>query len=256
MPVSPAKRHLARAAARAGSAAPSAQPRPAPATSEYLLQRARLGVDLRRLKEIQSTEKKIELKRELLPDYDDWIAGVLAAEARGEGGAQDDIVTHNMIWRIDVGDFAGALPLAAYVLRHKLTLPERFNRTAATLITEEVAESALKSFGQDLDFDLDVLRQIDDLTELEDMPDQVRAKIEKAVGLQLLRLADRIEPGADGVAGMRRGALEQARARLRRALQLNAACGVKKDLQRIEREIRKLVDPEAADAGDDATEGA
>jgi tetratricopeptide (TPR) repeat protein len=250
MAMSPAKRHLARAAARAGSASTLAiaTTRPTPAQGEYLLQRAALGVDLRRLKEIQSTEAKVELKRELLPAYDDWIEGVLAADAAGKGGAQDDIVTHMLIWRIDTGDYEAALPLADYVLRHNLTLPERFNRTAGTLIAEETAEAALKAFGQDLDFDLDVLRRVDDLTEVHDMPDQVRAKLEKALGFKMARVADAMEPDADGVAGGKRAALERAVKHMSRALELDGSCGVKKEKQRLEREIRKL----AAIDGDDA----
>jgi hypothetical protein len=242
MAMSPAKLHLARAAARAGSA-PASVSRPSiAATEEYLLQRAALGVDLRTLREIQSQERKIEAKRTMLPAYEPWIAGVLEADAAGKGGAQDDIVTHAMIWRIDVGDFAGAIPLAEYVLRHNLILPERFERTAATLIAEETAESAFKALGQDTDFDVDVLRRVDDLVDIYDMPDQVRAKLEKAIGLHLARQADRLEADADGVAGGKRAAYEVAARHLRRAQDLNTSAGVKKEINRVEREIRKLVD--------------
>ena len=247
MAMSPAKLHLARAAARAGSAPAGAVRPPVAATEAYLLQRVALGVDLRQLREIQSTERKIEAKRTMLPAYDAWIEGVLEADAAGKGGAQDDIVTHVMIWRIDVGDFAGAIPLAEYVLRHNLILPERFERTAATLIAEETAEAALKALGQDTDFDLDTLAQVDDLVEVHDMPDQVRAKMEKARGLHMLRRADRLEPDADGVAGGKRAAYERAASHLRRAQELNGSAGVKKDLNRIEREIRKLLEAAGAE---------
>lgn len=247
MALSPAAIHLARAAARAGSALATAARPPAAATEAYLLQRAALGVDLRTLREIQSTERKIEAKRTMLPAYDPWIAGVLEADAAGKGGAQDDIVTHVMIWRIDVGDFAGAIPLAEYVLRHNLILPERFERTAATLIAEETAEAALAAFGQDTPFPLDTLRQVDGLVEIHDMPDQVRAKLEKAMGLHHGRLADTLEPDADGVAGGKRAAFERAARHLRRAQSLNSSAGVKKEINRVEREIRKLADPAAAE---------
>ena len=63
-----ARRHRAKALGlQAAKAEPGA--RPGPAASEYQLLLARMGVDLRRLKEIQSIERKIELKRELLPAY-------------------------------------------------------------------------------------------------------------------------------------------------------------------------------------------
>lgn len=246
---SPAQRHRATVMGRLATAAVAAAqpvaagdvPVPgAPAGTEYALLRAALGVDLRRLKAIQSTEKKIELKRELLPAYDDWIAGVLAADREGTGGAQDDIVVHALIWRIDIGDWPAALQLGDYILRHKIALPERFNRTAATLIAEETAEAALAALGQDLDFDLEVLQLIDALTDVEDMPDQARAKLEKAIGLVAGRKADGIDDDADGIAGARRGMYELALAALRRALRLDRNAGVKKEMQRIEKIVRVL----------------
>uniref|UniRef100_UPI00289D75E6 phage terminase small subunit n=1 Tax=Sphingomonas sp. TaxID=28214 RepID=UPI00289D75E6 len=197
--MSPFQRHRARMMgelAAVQAADPAAQRRGGAAT-EYELQRARLGVDLRRLHELQSVERKIELKRQLLPGYVDWVEGVMAANVATE----DDILTHVMIWRLDVGDFAGALPLARFVLRHGLTLPERFSRTAPTLICEEIADAALKAIGQDQDFDIAILRDVEVLVIDEDIFDQVRAKLEKAIGLCLARAADAIEPDADGPAG-------------------------------------------------------
>ncbi|STH42997.1 small terminase subunit [Escherichia coli] len=46
---------------------------------------------------------------ELLPKYAAWAEGVLAA-----GGAQqDDVLMYVMLWRIDAGDYAGALEIGA-----------------------------------------------------------------------------------------------------------------------------------------------
>ena len=246
--MTPAQRHRARMHARTGAAS-TAVPggaRTRAAATEYELQKARLGVDLRRLKEIQSLESKIALKRELLPDYADWVAGALESDT----GTDDVILTHIMIWRIDTGDYAGALPLAEYVLRHQLPLPERFDRTPATLIVEEIADAALKLFGQGETADLsafldgEVLEEVDRLATDQDMPDQVRAKLEKAQGLAALRAAEIIEPDADGPAGSKRGRFEIAQRRLLRALELDPGSGVKKRLETIGREIRKLADPD------------
>jgi hypothetical protein len=240
-----ARRHQARVLARIATAAAVAAVRPpsGPEATEYEHQRARLGVDLRRLKELQSIEAKIELKRQLLPAYVPWVDGVLDAEAAGQGGFQDDIFTQVMVWRIDVGDFEGALPLISYVLRHGLALPERFERTAATMIAEEIAEAAIKRLGQGEDFGFDLLQQVDGLTAKEDMPDQVRAKLQKAMGLQLVRSAAAIEPGADGPAGGKRAAIEGALRFLRRALELNPKAGVKAEIGKLEREAKALAPP-------------
>jgi hypothetical protein len=249
--MSPAQAHRARNLAKVSGAGPaSAGPRSHPsrsaaAATEYELQRVSLGVDLRRLHDIQSVERKIELKRELLPNYLPWIEGVLAADI----GVQDDIVVHVMIWAFDIGDFPRGLVLGTYVLRHKLPLPDRFKRTAATLIAEEPADAALKAIGKREDFSLDVLLQVEQLTEAHDMPDVVKAKLCKAIGLLLVRAAEAIdETSGDGPAGLRQGTVERALAYLRRGYGLSHTIGVKKDIDRLEREIAKHK-TEAAAAG-------
>lgn len=235
-----ARRHRERMLGQLGATqVASGSERTGAAATEYELMRARLGVDLRRLKEIQSIEKKIELKRELIHGYVDWVKGVLAADS----GASDDIVVQLMIWLIDIGEFMYALDLAEYVLKHRLPLPERFNRTPATLIVEEIAEAALKSFGQGGDVCGAVLFRVDALTEAEDMPDQVRAKLLKARAIEMDRDVSALDPAADGPAGQRRAGFAAALELYRRAYGLDRSVGVKKDMDRIERELKKLADP-------------
>src|SRR5690606_10379945 len=81
--------------------------------SSYELMLAKLDNDRRRLREIQSIERKIEVKRELLPDYDAWVSGTL----EGGRGAQDDVLTSIMMWHIDTGHYDLALNIAEYVLK-------------------------------------------------------------------------------------------------------------------------------------------
>lgn len=212
-----------------------------PGASEYALQKARLGNDIRRLREIQSIERKIELKRDIVPTYADWIAGVLAADRP----VQDDIVVQVMIWTIDIGDFAGAMPIVNFVLRHKLPLPERFKRTAGCMIVEEIADAALKSIAQGDEFDEDLLVEVELIADGEDMPDQVKAKLLKAIGILAQRRAEAIDPNADGPAGQRRAALTIALDYLRKALGLDDRVGVKKEIERLTRELAKA---DAADA--------
>lgn len=227
---------------------------PTAGASEYELQKARLGVDLRRLSEIQSVERKIELKRELLPQYREWIEGVLAADS----GAEDVILGYAMIWAIDIGDYAYALPLIEYVLRHDHHLPERFDRTAPTLIVEEIAEAALKLLGNakletvgddkmaQFATSPPILQRIEEIAGEFDMPDQVKAKAHKALGLAcqragLLRPAD-----ADGPAGGKRAMFEIALEHFRRALTLDPNVGVKKRIEALDKEVAKLTAQETA----------
>lgn len=246
--MSPARRHFQRAVAAASAAAIAATAAPArtgAAATEYELLRAQLGNDLRRLSEIQSTEGKIALKAELEPAYRDWVAGVLEADS----GAADDIVAWQMIWRIDIGAFDAALPLAAYVLRHNVPLPDRFDRTAPTLVCEEIAEAALKQLGQGPQEDeaaeraaieqlLATLGEVDALVAGQDIFDQVRAKLEKATGLAGVRLAELTSDQADGPAGFRRALQDGAARHLRRAMELDTGSGVKRRLEQLERAMR------------------
>ncbi|MFM0314215.1 MULTISPECIES: phage terminase small subunit [Paraburkholderia] len=213
---SPAQRHYERVSAElaAASAAPGGS---LAGASAYELMLAKLATDRRRLKAIQSIERKIDVKRaELLPEYIDYVAGAL----NGGRGAQDDVLTTVMIWRVDAGDFAGALDIARYALAHRMTLPDQYDRPLATAIAEEFAQAALAAFKLGDTFDADQLAEVMTLTESADMHDQVRAKLHKALG-KALQDADRT------------AALDH----LRRALQLDERAGVKQDIARFETEL-------------------
>lgn len=243
-----ARRHRERKlAARANEQAGTGDVRHGAAATEYQLMLIKLGDDLRQLKNIQSIERKIERKRALLPSYDAWIAGALAADSP----AQDEILAHVTLWRIDTGDFAAALPLAAHMLKHKIALPERFNRTLGCVIAEEIATAALAALAGGSEFDPRVLAETEALTRDEDMPDEARAKLHKAIGLLMVRTGEQIDPAADGPAGMRKAVLTGALDQLRRARALDAGCGVKKEIDRVERLVKRL-DAEADKETDDA----
>ena len=215
---SPAMEHLMRvqAAQATAKAAPGAAVDSSTSHAHALI-RAKLDTDRRRLKLLQSVERKIEAKRELLPDYDAYVSGVLASSQ----GVQDDVLGYVLCWRIDVGDFAGALPIARYVLTHNLSMPDRFQRTTATLVAEEPAEQALKAYTAGKPFDVAVLREVMDVTGPYDMPDQVRAKLHFALG----RLLAEAAPG-------------EALVYLRRAVELHDKVGAKKDIEQLERRLR------------------
>lgn len=222
---SPAYRHRMRVEASRATAHAAPGSAVTRTTSQaHALMRAKLDADRRRLKDVQSIERKIEVKREVLPDYADYVNGVLGAG----NGVQDEVLGYVLTWRIDVGDFVGAIDVARYVLDHNLALPDRFERTPATLIAEEPAEQALKAFSADKPFDVDVLRQVFALTESRDMPDQVRAKLHFAIGRHLAKAGT-----GD----------EEALEHLRRAVELNDKVGAKKVIEQLERKLRNQQPP-------------
>lgn len=216
---SPARRHFQRVSAAQAAGDAGETPMQGPA---YELMQAALFEDYRRLKSTQSMERKAEIKREILPKYADYVDGVLEA---GQG-AQDDVLMRVMLWRIDAGDIAGAVTIARYALTHDLNPPDQFERSTAAIIAEEVADQGLKQLDEEDADVLALLKQLIDaeiMTRQADMHDQVRAKLFKALGY------------AQRAAGQ----LVEAQSSLERALALNDKVGVKKELERIERELKQ-----------------
>ncbi|MDI5893088.1 phage terminase small subunit [Halomonas rhizosphaerae] len=221
---SPARKHYQRATA--AQAAGAADPRAAQSGEQYELHAAALWEARRTLKGIKSLEAKVAKKRELLPEFEAYVAGVL----EGGQGAADDVLMTVMLWRLDVGDLAGGIEVAEYALRHGLDTPDRFERDTASIVAEQVAEEALARLEAtegdtlpEVAADLVMhLARAEALTADADMHDQIRAKLHKALGY-----AHRDSRN-----------LEEALEHLRRALQLNERAGVKKDIEKLERELK------------------
>ncbi len=232
MAASPAKQHLSRVRAAEESARRQGSA-PVDNASEYELHMMKLQDHRLRLKQIQSGEAKGKFKAEILDDYAPYLQGVLQADAGGD----DEVVATLMLWHIDAGDFTGALPLAAYALRHNLAMPDRFARTTGCLIAEEVADAALRAQVAGADFDVVVLDTTTALTAEQDMPDQVRAKLYLAAGRSVIR-ADDVEDNPPPF-----DQLVKCVANLNRALELDTACGGKKDLERATRLLKKHAPP-------------
>ncbi|NNA66205.1 phage terminase small subunit [Pseudomonas gessardii] len=223
--IAQAHQRRARAAMEAARTAPRQSMAGATAYEHQLNQ---LLQDRLRLKAIQSTAAKEALKPQLLPQYTPYVEGVLA----GGNGAQDDVITTIMVWRIDAGDYSGALDIADYVLKHKLIMPDRFERTTGCLVAEEIATAALKAQKVNGRFDLSILHRTLELTDAEDMPDQARAKLYLATGRATLDGLTVEQPGQPGQ-------IQAGIDLLKRAIELHDACGGKKDLDSAERLLKK-----------------
>jgi len=190
-----------------------------PTGDAYELHLAAIIEDTRRLHDIQSIERKVEAKRELLPNYEEYVKGVLQAAP----GHQDEVLMTLMVWYLDVGDLETGLDIADYAVANGLETPDRYQRTTANLVAEEVAVSALETEGEDPDgkFIQAVERTVNMFGE-SDMHDQVKAKLYKAYGY---RLRDSGKP-------------DQALDALERALKLNDRAGVKKDIEALRKELK------------------
>lgn len=230
------------AVAPAGGAAhaPAAAPLPAAGATSSPAARAanqivlRMTHDLRALKETRSIAHKITKKREMILQYRDWIAGILGADNGVGTGLAADVLPTIMVWAIDIGDFDYALTLADFVLRHRVAMPKRYERDAATLIVEEIADQAIKLQNADQRFPVAILDRVQDMTFADDIHDQVRAKLLKAIGVELLAAAQDME------ADPARGELASALSALREAQRLHDRIGVKDKIKRADKMLTAI----------------
>lgn len=209
----PAQRHFQKVMAEKESAK-AADSNIRPDANQYELMMAQLYEHTRQLKAIESIKAKGELKATLLPVYGPYIDGVLASDA----GIQDDVVMTVLVWSIDAQDWDGALEIAEYALKHNMELPDKYQRSTVCVITEQIAEAAKVADT----VPLAILQRTGQLIDGQDMPDQVRAKFHKALGLTL----EASEPQA-------------SLNNLRLALSFDEKAGVKKDIDRLERAVKK-----------------
>jgi len=233
MRLTPAQQALQRK--QAAHAASSAAPGAAPTGSAYELMLAQLYQHRQQLKAIQSIERKIEAKREFLPLYAPWIQGVLES---GQG-SQDLVFASVWVWTLDIGDYSRALEMAAYMLQHRLTMPDQYQRDPATTLIDEVADATLRG-RVPFDVGVPVLQQIAALTDPCDVPDQARAKLCKAQGYAIV---GRTSVSEVDYKELPIDIAQAALPYLHRALELFDGVGVKKDIERLERRLKDSPPP-------------
>lgn len=173
------------------------------------------------LKGIQSRAAKTVRKREVLPDFEAYVAGALTPEAT----RQDDVLMTLLIWLIDVGDFAKALPIAAHAIAHDWQMPQNFKRDVKNFVAEDISEwvnaNLTKLDNSDreaLNFDLEGYEKC---FANQDLVDEVMAKFYKARGQVSESLGD---------VGAASSSYEWAFAR-------DPKCGVKTRIKKLKKQI-------------------
>lgn len=212
-------------------------PSEGPAATEYQGLLAALHNDLRTLHEIQSVERKIEAKRGMMGAYTDWVAGALETEG-GQHAPQDEIVVTMLVWALDCQEWEFALDIAQHCLFHGLSLPERYKRTMACLVVEEIADAAKVDPASVPE---DVLHQATMIAAEYDMPDQVKAKAWRARGLALMAKAEAFDPASESAgAGGKPMLVDAALEALTRATALDSKVGVKKQIEQLRAESKRM----------------
>ena len=212
---SPAKKHYQKTAAAINGE--SLIQRSSDQANQYELMLMQLAQHKKTLKDIQSREKKALVKADFLHEYAAYIDGVIESDI----GVQDDVLLTIMVWCIDAGKLRDALDIAEYAIHHNLVTPEQYKRDTATLITEEIAEYLIGKGENTDEFELGLITEL--MVKGKDMPDQVQAKLYKAIGMSL---------------SMKN--YDLAIEYLERAYQLDDKSGVKKIMEKFARENKKV----------------
>lgn len=257
--LSPFQRRLAeKQAAKAIKNAPAANiavARPVEAdTAPYSLLRLQMGQHLAELKALKSIDAKIAHKAEILSVYNDHIDTVILTADAEDKAVQDEVFVQVMIWTLDAASvkpelYPRAFELADHVIRFKLDMPERFNRSAAEYVLEAVVEDAEKKLktadaANLRPFEIDTLTRAENLTTGHDMVDQIPAKLNKVIGKLFVLLAQAIDKGeVEAPAGGAKGARAVALRRFKRAVELNDKIGVTKDIEQLERALKNEPSP-------------
>ena len=225
----------------------------------YELQLAQLNNDRHRLKQIQSLEAKIQLKQVLVPTYLPYVEGIIEANKP----VQDVVFMTILVWCIDTANYEKALEMAEFALRHNMIMPDSFERSTATLVTEEIANAFLKKLKSNADIDLPILWALETLLENPDipkkaldMPDQVRAKLLVALAKGEIK---EINAAIESNAGEIDNQLPEwvwhhanyAKERLERAIELDDRCNGKQDLKTLTTLLKKLPEPKATEKASD-----
>jgi len=213
--MSPAQAHRDRVlAAKRGGDNPALDQK---ALNQYELMLMQLTEHRRALKTLQSIDRKIQAKRQFLPQYTPYLDGVLSANR----GQQDEVLTTVMLWHIDVGDIAAAIRLGRYAIQHDLTMPDRFERGLPCTFAEEVADVATRLLGSENAVSSALIAEVIAMTADSDMYDEVRAKLYRAYG-EALEAEEQLQPAFDAY---------------QTALKYNDKVGVKKLMEKLGRTL-------------------
>lgn len=235
--LTPAQRHFQQVMAerRGGSDQRDAETRTA---HEQIL--FRLHMHKSSLSQIQSRQAKAAVKASILPEFEGWIDGTI----EGDSGRTDPVITTLMVWAVDCSDYALALRIGRYVVKHGLSMPEdNYRRPAPTVLTEEICNPILNIATTDAGAELaGYIAMLDELAEIvadSDMPDEVRAKLCKVRAFCRRNTEDAETKG-------------EALKLFREAMSLNPGAGVKREIASLVSALKKA--PQTSVTGDDAVD--
>jgi hypothetical protein len=177
-----AQQHWEQHQPAAGNLAPVGTATPNPIThsaalqERYRLMFMRLQTDLMYIRAIRSRAGRNQRKRELLPEYADYLSIVLNSRAT----TTDKVLVQCCIWALDCGDYRLCLTLAEHAISHGMDSPDGFTRTLPEILLEEMAYQV--NHADHPHPYTPYLHNLAALTAGQDITDEINAKFFKAVG--------------------------------------------------------------------------
>jgi hypothetical protein len=202
--------------------------------SVYELQLVELKNDKSILSNVKSEIERGKAKAVLIPKYMPYVDGIISADQK----VNDDIVTTIMTWCFDAGMFDDGLKIANFALKHEMDMPDAFSRDTASVVAEEIANSALVKLKTNEAFDLATLLKAHELTEKSNMHDQIRAKLFCAIGRCYFNAED----------------WKNAISFMTLAIQHKDNIGCKEELRKAEKLLAKQIEEQPSQIEVDATE--
>lgn len=191
------------------------------------------------LKNIQAKTSKIKTKEQFFENYKPYVDGILEARPN----LPDDIIANMLVWAVDISNYDYAFKIMDYMLLAKLDMPDCFQRTLATFVYEQIADTQLNLLSaedEDEPFNLDVLVKLEALLHEHekypenafDMPDEVKARLYLALGKAELKQNSTTEFPLIHA--------ENAKSYLEQALKLDSKCRGKNDLKTATKLVQEL----------------
>lgn len=142
----------------------------------------KLRADLARLNKIPSKMERKEIKRLSVPEYDEYIQPLLVS---GKTGKNNDVFAWVLVWCVDAGLLDQAIKMLAVALDNELTAPRLFtSRKLPEIVVEDI--SVIVGNHQTPEIFKDYLFQLEDLTKQTSLPDYIRSKLYRALGLAVM----------------------------------------------------------------------
>lgn len=154
-----------------------------------------LHADKATLKNIKSHQDKEQAKADLLPQYAEWLQGILASGAIAEN---DQITPTLIVWQLDCAWLDEVMPLAQIAITSQAQSPDEFQRTLPEIIVEQYAEK----IGAGATISMENLQTVIEWAgakngngqHVHNLPDVIRAKALRAAGEFLLETDEPDKP--------------------------------------------------------------